>query len=154
MVLAPTITKYYSQKEYLLIKKKFMKHLTYSAFFGIFLSILLYVIISPLIQFYFSKYFIKETIFIFNLLLIILPLRIISGVINQAHTIATGNAHFSLWTMIPAGLLNIILDFIFIYYYGFIGVVYSTIICFTFAITSFILLYYLKLNKLIKEYNQ
>jgi O-antigen/teichoic acid export membrane protein len=149
-VLAPTITKYYSQKNYLLVRRKFIKHLLLSLLFGILLSILLYFIVPPLIKMFFLEYFIPETILIFNILLFILPIRITATIISQSHTIATGNAHYSLWTMIPAGILNIILDFVFIYYYGFIGVVYSTIICFTFAISSFILLYYLKLNKLSK----
>jgi len=152
-VTAPAITKYYAEKKYDIVKKKFLKHLYYSLIFGIILSIFLYIIIPPLIELFFNQYFIPETILIFKLLLLILPIRIIATIISQSHTIATGNAHFSLWTMIPAGILNIILDFVFIYYFGFIGVVYSTLICFTFATSSFILLYYIKLNKLSKCLN-
>lgn len=152
-VTAPAITKYYAEKKYDIVKKKFLKHLYYSLIFGIILSIFLYIIIPPLIELFFNQYFIPETILIFKLLLLILPIRIIATIISQSHTIATGNAHFSLWTMIPAGILNIVLDFVFIYYFGFIGVVYSTLICFTFAISSFIILYYIKLNKLSKCLN-
>jgi len=152
-VLAPAITKYYAEKKYYIVKKKFLKHLYYSSAFGVILGILLYIIIPPLIELFFNEYFIPETILIFKLLLLILPIRIVATIISQSHAIATGNAHFSLWTMIPAGILNIVLDFVFIYYFGFIGVVYSTLICFTFAISSFIILYYIKLNKLSKCLN-
>jgi len=152
-VLAPAITKYYAEKKYHIVKKKFLKHLYYSSAFGVILGILLYIIIPPLIELFFNEYFIPETILIFKLLLLILPTRIVATIISQSHAIATGNAHFSLWTMIPAGILNIVLDFVFIYYFGFIGVVYSTLICFTFAISSFIILYYIKLNKLSKCLN-
>ena len=150
-VLAPSITSHYSKKQYVTVKNKFNRHIIYSFYFGLFLSIFLYFTMPPIIELFFKEYFTTETIHIFNLLLLILPLRIIGTIIGQAHTIATGNAHFSLWTMIPAGITNLILDIIFISYYGFIGVVYSTIICFSFAIISFIILYNLKLNKLLKE---
>lgn len=149
-VIAPTITKYYVERRFDVVKRKFLKHLFYSLIFGIILSIFLYIIIPPLIELFFNQYFIPETILIFKLLLLILPIRTIATIISQSHTIATGNAHFSLWTMIPAGILNVVLDFVFINYFGFIGVVYSTLICFTFAILSFVILYYLKLNKLTK----
>jgi O-antigen/teichoic acid export membrane protein len=150
VTLAPTVTKYYAQEKYKIVKNKFIKHFLCSLIFGILLSILLYFVIPIIIKFFLSKYFISETILIFNLLLIILPIRIVATIVSQTHTIATGNAIFSLWTLIPAGITNLILDFIFIYKFGFIGVVYSTIICFTFANFSFMLLYYRKLNKLIE----
>ena len=92
-----------------------------------------------------------STILIFKLLLITLPLKLIAAIVSQGHTIPTGNAHFSMWTMIPAGIGNVILDFLFIARFGFIGVVYATLICYTFATSSFIILYYLKLNRLINN---
>ena len=150
-VLAPSITSYYSKKQYVTVKNKLNRHIIYSLYFGMFLSAFLYFTMPYIIELFLKEYFITETIYIFNLLLLILPLRIIGTIIGQAHTIATGNAHLSLWTMIPAGITNLILDIIFINHYGFIGVVYSTIICFSFAIISFIILYNLKLNKLINE---
>ncbi len=152
-IMAPSITIYYSKKEYLIVKKKFLKYILIAFLFGVILSILLYFIIPILIKLFLNKYYISEILLIFNLLLIILPIRIMATITITAHTIATGNGHFSLWTMIPAGFLNIILDIIFILKFGFIGVVYSTLICFTFAILSFLFLYYHKLNKLTKTYN-
>jgi len=148
-VLAPTITKYYSKKQYSIVKNKFIKHFIYAGLVGIVLSVVLYFTVPFIIKLFLLEYFTNETIYMFNLLLLILPIRIVATVVSQTHTIATGNAHYSLWTLIPAGLLNVILDFIFINKFGFIGVVYSTLICFSLAITSFIILYYIKLKKLI-----
>jgi len=150
-ILMPTITTYYSEKNYVLVKRKFLKYFLCSGLFGLGLSIILYFIMPLLIKVFLKEYFINETIYIFNLLLLILPIRIIATIISQAHTIATGNAHYSLWTLIPAGLLNIILDIFFITKFGFIGVVYSTLICFSLATISLMILYYLKLNFLIKS---
>jgi len=152
-IIAPNITRLYIQKKFINIKKKFLKHLLIIFFMGIFLSITLYFLMPLLIKLFLEKYFVPETILILNLLLLILPFRIIASVVSQGHTIATGNAHFSLWTMIPAGIVNVILDIIFISKFGFIGVVYSTLICYVFATISFIMLYYFKLNRLIKRGN-
>jgi len=71
VTLAPTITKYYAQEKYKIVKNKFIKHFLYSLIFGILLSILLYFVIPIIIKSFLSKYFISETILIFNLLLII-----------------------------------------------------------------------------------
>ena len=91
----------------------------------------------------------KTTVLMFNLLLFTLPLKLVSAVVNHGHTIPTGTAHFSMWTMIPAGIANVLLDFILIAKFGFLGVIYATLICYTFANISFMCLYYLKINRLV-----
>ena len=149
-IIAPNITRLYTKEKFLDIRRKFFRHLLIPLFIGIIISILLYFLMPIVIHLFLEKYFVDETITMLNLLLLILPFRIIAAVVSQGHTIATGNAHFSLWTMIPAGIGNIILDFIFIIKFGFMGVIYSTLICYSLATISFILLYYIKLNKLIK----
>lgn len=150
-IIAPNITQIYTNKKYKKVKQKFIMHLIFSLILGIILSICLYFLMPLIIQLFFNKYFTNETIYMFKILIFLLPIRIAAGVISQGHTIATGNAHYSLWTMIPAGFANMILDFIFIKNYGFIGVIYSTLICYSFATISFILLYYFELNRLIKR---
>jgi O-antigen/teichoic acid export membrane protein len=146
--VAPNITSLYAKKKYSEVYRRFKKHLLGSLFVGIVASVCLYFIMPLIIKVFLSKYFVKETIMMLNILLLILPIRLVAGLISQGHTIATGNAHFSLYTMIPAGIANVILDFYFIYLFGFIGVVYSTLICYSFAIISFTLLYFIKIRRL------
>lgn len=150
-VLAPNITQDYSLKKFGLVKKKFLRHISYMMILSLFMVIFLYLLFPPLIQIFLKDYFTKETLLIFKLLLIVLPLKFMASIANHAHTIPTGNAHLSMWTMIPAGIANVILDFYFISLFGFIGVVYATLICYAFATISFMILYYTKLNKLIKD---
>jgi len=77
----------------------------------------------------------------FDLLLLHLPLVLISGFIVQPFIIATGKAKYSLLT-IPFGIINIGLGILLIQYYGFIGVIYSTlIISFANKILTFYLIY-------------
>ncbi len=150
-VIAPNITKHYTLKKFALVRKKFLKHVFIIFIFSLILVGILYFVFPPLIKLFLSKYFTKETLLMFNLLLIVLPLKLVASIVNHGHTVPTGNAHFSMWTMIPAGIANIILDFWFISLFGFIGVIYATLICYTFATTSFMILYYFKLNRLLKN---
>ncbi|MCK4540381.1 oligosaccharide flippase family protein [Candidatus Parcubacteria bacterium] len=149
-VIAPNITKLYSDKKYQIVKKKFWQYMIFFSIISFVLAIFVYFIFPIILKIALFKYFTNDTILIFQFLILLFPLKAVAAIINHAHTVPTGNAKFSMWTMIPAGIANVFLDFIFIAKYGFIGVVYSTIICYIFATVSFIILYYLKLNKLIK----
>jgi O-antigen/teichoic acid export membrane protein len=118
---------------------------------GIVIASVAYFIVPLLIKFFFQNYYNNETLYIFSLLLFILPLRIMASYVGGAHTGPTGNAHFSLWPMVIAGISNVILDIIFIDKFGFIGVVYSTLMCYSFAIITFSAFYYRKLRQLTNE---
>lgn len=150
LVLSPSITSLYVKKDYINVRKKFINYSYYSLILGGILSIFLYFIIPLIIKNSLPQYFTPDSVYIFKILLFILPLRIIATMIGQSHTSSTGNAHYSLWTLFPAGVLNVFLDIFFIGRFGFVGVVYSTIICFTLAIVSLLILYYIQLNKLVK----
>jgi O-antigen/teichoic acid export membrane protein len=149
-VVAPQITQHYSQKKYLIIRKKFLNYSFFSFISGISIGIVLYFLIPPIIKIFLKDYFTKETIYIFNLLLLTLPIKMIGALNSPSHIVGTGSAKYSLFSLIIFGLINVVLDFVFILKYGFIGVVYSTLICFSFANLLTHALYYLKLNKLIK----
>lgn len=150
-IFAPNITEMYALQKYREVKNKFIKHLTFSLIFAIVISIIVYLTFPFLIKIYLEKQFTPQTIIMFNLLIWILPIRLVAGVVSQAYTNSTGNAHYSMWTLIIAGLANVILDIYFIIKFGFVGVVYSTLICYSFAIISFIILFYFKINKMITK---
>jgi len=150
-VLAPQIVKHYSQRKYLIVKKKFLNYSLFSGIFGIFIGLAAYFIIPHIIKTSLSTYFTKETIYIFNLLLLVLPIKVISAINTPSHIVGTESANYSLYSLVIFGLLNVILDFVFIYKFGFIGVVYSTLFCFAFANLLTHILYYKKLVKLTKK---
>jgi len=150
-VIAPNITQIYTQKNYVKVKNKLIKYVTIFVSFGIVMAPALYLGLPLLIHNYFNKYFTSATISMLKILSILVPLRITATVVNQSHTLATGNAHFNMWAMIPAGIGNVVLDYVFINKYGFMGVIYSTAICILFSNVFFIFLYFLKINKLAKN---
>lgn len=148
-VIAPNITEYFVKDEYQKVKTKALKHIIFSIVFSVILTISFYFILPFIIKSFFLKYYNESLLNMMYLLLLILPIRMIGQVVNNGYTLSTGNAGLNMITMIPAGILNVLLDIIFIKYFGYIGVVYSTMICFSFGSISLIIMFFIKLNKLI-----
>lgn len=153
-VLGPDITKMYALKKYDDVKSNFEKLFLIIVPSAIILTAILYFLIPIIIDLLFSKYFNESTLLMLKVLLLILPLKMLSTIVNFAHTVPTENAHFSMWTMIPAAALNIVLDILFIKEFGFIGVVYATVISHTLAMVAFMTLYYRKLRRITLEQSQ
>ncbi len=148
-VIAPTITIEYARKKYPVLMHKLKKHLLAVFVLSLFIALGMYFLFPILVSILFNTYYTPATVIMFQLLLLTLPIKMMSAVVSNGHTVPTGNAHFSMWTMIPAGILNVILDIIFVSTYGFIGVVYASLICFFLATLSYMSLYYFKLRGLI-----
>jgi O-antigen/teichoic acid export membrane protein len=151
LVSGPNMTALYVKKKYEEVRADFLSHVKALIILGIAIAAASYFIIPPLIKIFFEQYFNEEALYIFKLLLIILPIRMMAAYVSSAHTGPTGNAHYSMWPMIIAGTANVILDIYFISIFGFIGVVYSTLICYTFAISAFTINYSRKLRRLTNE---
>ncbi len=147
-VLGPAITRVYVKKQYGEVKRNLERIVLVIIPVALTLTAALYFILPFVINLFFSKYFNETTLLMLKVLLLILPLKMLSTIVNFAHTVPTENAHFSMWTMIPAAILNIVLDIVFIREFGFIGVVYATVISHTLAMVSFMTLYYMKLRRI------
>lgn len=150
-VLAPGITGNFANKNYLHVKQKFRFHTLLAFGTGVFLSIVMVVLLPVFLEFFFPKYYTEDMIYMLRVLLLLVPIRAAASLNTQAHIVSTGSAKYLLWVLIPAGVMNVILDFYFIERNGFVGVIYSTLICYSFAIISLHILYNLKLNRLTKK---
>ena len=128
------------------VLSQFKKSLLIAFPLSIIITLFLWQLFPPLIKLFLVKYYTPNFIKMFNLLLVHLPLLLISGFIVQPFIIATGKAKYSLLT-IPFGFMNIGLGILFIGYYGFMGVIYSTLIT---SITNKIITFYLIYNGLRK----
>jgi len=65
---------------------------------------------------------------IMNLLLILVPLRFFSTYFSLGYITPSGNVKIITTVLFVFGSLNVLLDFIFINIFGFIGVIYVTVI--------------------------
>ncbi len=144
-IIAPNITALSSNNKWEIIRKKYIKHLLIFFVVGVILAVLLYFLYPFILKTFLTKYSVKSSITIFNWLLLTFPFYVLARVLSNGYIISSGNAKYSLF-MIPFGVLNIILDYLFIYLFGFIGVVYSTIICMTLNRITILSLMYLKIK--------
>ena len=145
-IIAPGVTERITLSKYDNVLSQFKKSLLIAFPLSIIITLFLWQLFPPLIKLFLVKYYTPNFIKMFNLLLVHLPLLLISGFIVQPFIIATGKAKYSLLT-IPFGFMNIGLGILFIGYYGFMGVIYSTLIT---SITNKIITFYLIYNGLRK----
>ncbi len=145
-IIAPGVTERITLSKHENVLNQFKRDLSIALPVTIVITLILWRVLPYLIEVFLGKYYTPDFIKMFDLLLIHLPLLLISGFVAQPFIIATGKAKYSLLT-IPFGLTNIGLGILFIGYYGFIGVIYSTLIT---SITNKVLTFYLIYNGLRK----
>ena len=126
-IIAPNIAEKSALGQKDQIISLFERTFKYSLLIGIAIAVSLWLFCPFLIELLLPKYSTENFYSIFNLMLLLLPLTIVSTSLAQPFIVATGNARFSLLT-IPFGLLNVTLAVIFTGNFGFIGVVYATLI--------------------------
>ena len=82
------------------------------------------------------------------ILFFVFPIRAFSIFQTQAFIIPTGHANIIMFTTILFGMLNVVLDIIFINMYGFIGVFYSTLVVIPINTIVQTVIYHFRLKKI------
>ncbi|NOY36950.1 MAG: oligosaccharide flippase family protein [Chlorobi bacterium] len=149
-ILAPDITREYVKKKMKLIKRKSNSLIIFSLLLIGPVAVILYFLFPYILKLMFAKYYGNEIMQMFNLIIFALPFRVIYNILNHAIAVPTGHGKISMWAMIIGGIINLFLDIIFIKAFGYIGVVYSTLVCFPVAAIIMTILLYKKLNKLLQ----
>lgn len=143
--IAPNISKYYFQKDFHKVKEKFKKYSLYSVIISTFIVICSYIIYPFIMKTFLSEYYVKEFIIMINILLPIFIIKSLSGgIITLGFTTPTGHASLNMKILLFTGPLNVILNIIFIHLFGFIGVIYATLVVWLIANTLLVSIYYFK----------
>ena len=147
-VIAPNFTEYYATRRYELIISKFLKY--FFIFLGIstIFALLSYFILPIVIATFFREY--SNNIFS-NMLIpvtLIYASQVYCVTINAGIIVATGHASLFTYPNLLAGALNIILSLILLNSFGYMGVIYSTLISNILIIIILHRIYYLRLKKL------
>jgi O-antigen/teichoic acid export membrane protein len=149
-VLSPKVTRLYAEKQYDHVRKLFR-----NVFFGSlgvsFIGIVCLVLFSPLFFKFLPQYNIPEVQQVFKAMLIIFFIQMINGAIPLGFVFATGHAKISTYFLLIFGSLNVVLNWIFIERFGFIGIVYSSIITRILTDILFIAYYYFKVLRKLKQ---
>lgn len=146
-VLAPNVVEMFSSKKYDKVIKIFNKSLVYSLLF-----ILLFVPISMIItrvgiSILFPKY-LNNTLFV-----LLLPVALTCAksipvlVINSGLITSTGHAKYMAVENVVVGILNVLLNIFVIQIYGYIGVVWTTLILQCISTSILYIVYYNRLRR-------
>ena len=147
-VISPDITKKWTEKKTNFIISKFKKYLLLAVIFSFISVVSLYFLFPLLLKLFLPHYFNPLMIRIFNLMLFVYFTQISTSIISVGFVYPTGYAKLSMYFLIIFGLLNVILDLVLVNFFGFIGVIYSTVILKIVADILFTLVYYTKLKKI------
>ena len=151
-VLAPRFTDlFYNKSDFKTIYNKSVRYSLYFLIVSIILAAICFFTIPFVLKIFFSEYYESYFSLFFLLNLIIFALHINSATIDHGIVIATGYAKIMMWTYSLLALVNIILNFVLLSYFGFIGVIYSTLICTFIMVVSIRLLFLREISKLINR---
>lgn len=137
-VIAPVNTKIYLEKKYEVLLKSFYSYLILSLGLSVVIVTVLFFSYGPIFSL-FPKYNSSSMLLIARLMTIVFFTQILNSFFPEGFAIPTGYANISMYLLLIFGALNVILDYLFINIFGFIGVVYGTIL--TKCTTDFLFIY-------------
>jgi len=150
-IIAPNITKYVTLGRYDIIRQKLVKSLPLFLIGGVLFSIILYFTFPTAIKILLPKYYSTTFILILNILLIYLPIKLYANFLVNGFITPGGFAKIIMISSFIGGFLNIVLDYLFIYQFGFVGVFWSTVIVYTLHVMIIGLYFYKELIHLEKR---
>jgi O-antigen/teichoic acid export membrane protein len=142
-VIAPSITILFTKKQFDKLKK-LTYNMSYIFILGIVISILSYLLFPILIQLFFSEYYNTNILLIGNLLLLLIPFKCIGVILIHGFLIPAGLGKITMNLTILGGITNVILDYLFIELFGFLGIFYTTLIVHLTVICLTFIIYYRK----------
>ena len=150
-VIAPTITELYSKNKNKEIKSKYIEYILLSLVISLVLAIFIWISFPTLLKLFLDKYNNVIVITSMNLLLIVLVSQCIGTVTAVGFSTASGNAKLNMYWLLFFGVLNVILSVLFVKNFGYIGIIYSTVIIKLSCDITFIGYYYMKLRRNVKN---
>ncbi|MDL1964018.1 MAG: oligosaccharide flippase family protein [Deltaproteobacteria bacterium] len=126
-VIAPNITAYFSRKDYSKVRKKLYFFMKLIIPIAILIAGLFYFIFPQIIKIFLSEYYVEEMLIAIFILSFLIPAKIWGVFQTQSFIVATGFAKIIAVTTLLGGVLNVILDIIFINLIGFTGVFWVTL---------------------------
>ncbi len=127
-VLAPDSTRDFISKNYTKIKERLFKESLFIFIIGLILSLFIFISSPYLFKNFLPEYNTNLLLNILNLIIFLLPFRYLSTYVSIGYITPMGFVKIITINLILFGLINVILDILLIGYFGFIGVVYATLI--------------------------
>jgi O-antigen/teichoic acid export membrane protein len=149
-VIAPNITQLYSKKDFKEVLYQYKKYLLLSFFLSLLLAIITWFLFPVVINLFLKKYDNLIVINSIRMLLIILVSQCIVSIASIGFSTASGHAKLNMYWLLIFGAINVPLGIIFVTMFGYIGIIYTTVIIKLSSDVTFILYYYKKLKNATK----
>lgn len=127
-VISPKITQKFTLWEIWDIRKKFIKEVIFLFIIGIWIAAFSSFFFPYLFQIFLHEYNQQTLLQILMILLWILPLRFFSSYMNVWYITSIGYAKILMYTTLIWWIINFVFNIIFLQYFWFIWVIYSTIL--------------------------
>lgn len=135
-VIAPNTVKYATANDFAEIKDKLKKYAVFCLGIGLILSASLHFTIPPVLRSALPQHHTPQFLMIMNILLILLPFKVFGSCLNHGFIVPAGYAKITAVATGLGGLLNVVLDYIFIDCFGYIGVFWATLLIHSISIVA------------------
>jgi O-antigen/teichoic acid export membrane protein len=145
-VIAPNTTAHVAIKNIAEIKNKVKKYAVFCAVTGLILSVSLYFGIPVILEIVFPKYNTPGFLSIMNILLLLVPFYVWGSLFNVGFVVPAGLAKINLIISLIGGIMNVILGYVFISLFGFIGVFWVMLGLHSISTLIATVYFYIKIN--------
>ncbi|MBN2270763.1 MAG: oligosaccharide flippase family protein [Sedimentisphaerales bacterium] len=135
-VVAPNTVKYATANDFAEIRSKLKKYAAFCLGIGLVLGVCLHFGIPPALQTVLPQHHTAQFLMIMNILLVLLPFKVFGTCLNQGFIVPAGYAKITAVATGAGGLLNVVLDYIFIDCFGYIGVFWATLLIHSLSIVA------------------
>ena len=147
-VISPSITEIYSKNNLTELIKKFKKYIFFSFLCGSIMTLATLLLVPMALKYFLVQYYNQTILNILYILAILIVTQSVGVVTAVGFSTPSGYARLNLYFLLIFGTMNVPLSIIFINSFGFMGVIYSTLIIKLLTDILFVLTYYLTLIKL------
>lgn len=150
-VIAPNTTAYITVGNIAEVKYKVRKYLVLCAVAGVAMSVLLYFCAPVIVKTFLPKYCTANFILIMNILILLVPFSVWGSLFNQGFVVAAGMAKIYLVISLVGGILNVILNYIFVSLFGFVGIFWVTVGLAALSTTAASVYFYIRIDAFVRN---
>lgn len=146
-VQAPNMVASYYREGSPVILRKLTLYIKYATVISLLLSVLMGLAIPLVLKGFLTEYYLPGVILILNIFLFLFIFQNVSNLVGNTFIISTGHAKINMINIIVFGILNLILDILFVHWYGYLGIAYAKLLVVILGSLSLIFLYRHALKK-------
>jgi O-antigen/teichoic acid export membrane protein len=125
---APNIVKAYYKPGKSFVLDKLIKRIKYSIIFSVIISVVSLMIIPLIIKIILPEYYNSNVLFILYILLFVFIFQSVASFIGNSFIVSTGHARLNMVVLVVFGVINVILDILFVSHFGYMGIAYSKLV--------------------------